>query len=319
MKSSSEPLRSNSLPPFAALRAFEAVFRLGGIRKAALSLNLNHAVVSRHIRSLESWLGVPLVTRSGNRMTLTEEGSRYHVRVSTALIDIACATEEFIDHRAKDRLRLNCVPGFAMQWLSGQLADFERRHPGYNVELKPTDGTANLLLHEADVDVRYYADDWSPMPGGKGLRYIELARPEILPVASPEIARSMSNLHSVADLLNAPLLHEEHQHQWRAWLTHNGVIVPEVLPGPLFWHAHLALAAARQGRGIALANCFLVNQDLQRGDLVEIRIQGAQRLILGCYALVARENGWSLPVLASLRHFLQAQALQYATGALHTP
>ena len=52
-----------ALPPFATLRAFEAVGTLRGIRRAAQALKLDHAVVSRHIRSLEEWAGVRLVER----------------------------------------------------------------------------------------------------------------------------------------------------------------------------------------------------------------------------------------------------------------
>ena len=66
------------LPPLAALRAFEAVGRLGGIRRAAKELTIDHAVVSRHIRSLEAWVGVQLLVRSSTGYTLTEPGELYH-------------------------------------------------------------------------------------------------------------------------------------------------------------------------------------------------------------------------------------------------
>src|SRR3546814_7897608 len=41
------------LPSMAALLAFEAVGRLGGIRRAAKELMIDHAVVSRHVRRSE--------------------------------------------------------------------------------------------------------------------------------------------------------------------------------------------------------------------------------------------------------------------------
>lgn len=54
-------LAGKALPPFAALRAFEMVGRVGGIRRAASLLAIDHTVVSRHVRALEEWVGVPLV------------------------------------------------------------------------------------------------------------------------------------------------------------------------------------------------------------------------------------------------------------------
>ncbi|MFT2612506.1 LysR substrate-binding domain-containing protein, partial [Escherichia coli] len=89
-------------------------------------------------------------------------------------------------------------------------------------------------------------------------------------VASPALAAKLT-IGAPDELLAAPLLHEEHHEQWRAWLEANGVRTDaRALPGPLLWHAHLAIAAARQGRGLALANRYLVGRDLETGALVEV-------------------------------------------------
>lgn len=295
-------LHPKALPPFAALRAFEALGRTGSIRKAATSLGLDHAVVSRHIRALEDWIGVPLVHRTQGRVTLTDEGASYHARVSGALVELASATSALAKSSDQKHLRLWCIPGFAAQWLSDQLAEFERLRPQYHIELRPTDNCANLLMHEADIDIRYYGDDWQPHPGGRSLRSIELARPEVIAVASPELASR--GFETVSELLDAPLLHEEHDEQWRAWLRLNGVEHAGSIPGPLLWHAHLAITAARQGRGIALANSYLVARDLEAGHLVEVRPTDARPVILGAYVFVAREDRWSIPAIAELRRFL---------------
>lgn len=307
-------LHAKALPPFAALRAFEAVFRLGGIRKAAASMNINHAVVSRHMKLLEDWLGTPIMTRDGGKLALTEDGARFHARVSSALSDLAHATHELVDARASNHLRIWCVPGFAVQWLSGELADFEREHPEYTIELKPTDEPADLLAHQADVDIHYYGDDWGPQPGGKGVRFIELARPEMMAVAAPDVAARL-NTAPVSELASAPLLHEESQDQWRAWLAHNGVAAAKTLPGPLFWHAHLCIAAAKRGRGVAIANAYHVAKDLAHGELVEVKPRGGGAVVLGSYILTAREDRWTHPALTSLRRFLVVRTKQYLAGA----
>jgi DNA-binding transcriptional LysR family regulator len=78
------------LPPFAVLRAFDRVGRLGGIRKAAHSLQISHAIVSRHMAALETFLGVTLYNRRTGE--LTEAGRRYHARISAAISDMEAAT-----------------------------------------------------------------------------------------------------------------------------------------------------------------------------------------------------------------------------------
>ncbi|MDT9599150.1 LysR substrate-binding domain-containing protein [Sphingosinicella rhizophila] len=300
----------SGLPPFAALRAFDAVGREGGIRKAAAALGLDHAVVSRHVRSLEEWMGIALFHRREGRLQLTEAGTRFHGRIAQAIAEIAGATAEATgDGTAGGRgrsLKTWCVPGFAAQWLTDQITDFEAAFPDHRVELRPTDQAANLLAREADVDIRFYGDDYAPAPGGKGLRSVALARPAIFPVASPDMAERLAGA-AATDLIDAPLLHEEHDEQWRAWLRLNGVPVPNRLPGPLLWHAHLAIAAARRGRGVALASDYLVGRDLKQGMLVKVAIAGTHPVELGTYAFVAREDRWASPAIAALRRFLQAR------------
>lgn len=306
-------LHPKAFPPFAALRAFEAVGRLGGIRKAAASLSLNHAVVSRHVRLLEAWLGTPLYRRAGGRLHLTDAGAAYHRRVSAALVELAMGTLE-IQQLGDGPLRIWCVPGFAVQWLTHQVADFEAKHPDSPVEVRPTDHMADLHMLEADVDIRFYGDEWLPRPQARGLRWLDLARPPIMAVASPDLAARLGPLPDVAALARAPLLHEEHDEQWRAWFRANGLTLEEPIAGTLLWHAHLAIAAARAGRGVALASRYLVAQDLANGSLVELDFPGMQRPVIGSYMFIAREDRWDMPGVAKLRRYLQSRA-----GAKHAP
>lgn len=302
---------ARAIPPLPSIRAFEAVGRLGGIRRAATSLNLDHSVISRHLRQLEDWLGVALFQRSGGQVNLTEVGARYHGRISAALAELALATVEIRGRDEEKKILVWCVPGFAAQWISDRLAIFHRAMPDYNVELRPTDVRANLLTHEADVDIRFYLDDWPPDPGGRGIQYVELARPPIMIVASPSVAEQFRDI-TPEDLLQAPLLHEENHNQWRSWLSLNGVTrLPETMPGPLLWHAHLAIAAARNSRGLALASTFLVDADLRNGSLVELGVRGARSVVIGAYAFVTREDRWSFGGVLQLRRFLQAEVARF--------
>lgn len=302
-----ELLNAKAFPPFAALRAFEAVGRLGGIRRAAAALRLDHTVVSRHVRLLETWLGTQLFHRTQGQLSFTEAGESYHQAVSRALVDLASATKQLMHRDDHHPLRLWSVPGFTAQWLAEQLADFERLSPDFAVELRPTDEAADLVMQEADIDIRFYGDDWPPPPGGRGLRFVELARPMIMMVASPALASRLASLRSVSEVVDAPLLHEEHHDQWRAWFMHNGVDPGERLRGPLLWHAHLAIAAARQGRGIALASTYLVGNDLANGSLVELTVPASRQVELGAYCFVAREDRWTAPPIVKLRRFLQSR------------
>lgn len=89
-------LSRRALPPFETLRAFDAIARLGGVRKAAQYLCRDHAVVSRHLRAIEDWTGTKLIQRTAAGSVLTEEGVRYHRDIANALDIIARATVDLI-------------------------------------------------------------------------------------------------------------------------------------------------------------------------------------------------------------------------------
>jgi LysR family transcriptional regulator, glycine cleavage system transcriptional activator len=76
-----------TLPPLAALRAFEATARLGGLARAAAALNVSTSAVSHQIKGLEESLGVRLLDRGmgvgGIRVTLA--GTKLLVAASSAL------------------------------------------------------------------------------------------------------------------------------------------------------------------------------------------------------------------------------------------
>jgi hypothetical protein len=83
---------AKSMPSLAMLRAFDAFGRVGGIRKAALMLDVDHAVISRHLTALESFVGTALIDRSNGVRTLTSDGIEYHRRISAAFQEITNAT-----------------------------------------------------------------------------------------------------------------------------------------------------------------------------------------------------------------------------------
>jgi LysR family transcriptional regulator, glycine cleavage system transcriptional activator len=245
------------MPPFAALRAFEAVGRLGGVRKASRELGIDHAVVSRHVRTLEAWLGRSLLTRDGAGDFLTEAGQDYHEDICQALTLIGAATASLMNVGERLKLSVWCIPGFGFLWLSDRINDFISENPDIDLDFKPSDVSPDFRAHEGDVDIRYLRS-WQEAPMAKGLQILELARPNVFPVASPAFIAQMEPIRSPSDLLKYTLLHEDNDLEWVRWLEAQAVTCEDRLPGPRLWHAHLTLNAARQGHGIALANSMLL-------------------------------------------------------------
>ena len=77
-----------------ALRAFEAVARLGSMSAAADELAVTHGAISRHVRTLEESLGVPLLKRGVQASELTVEGLRLAEGLTTAFAVIESTLEQ---------------------------------------------------------------------------------------------------------------------------------------------------------------------------------------------------------------------------------
>jgi DNA-binding transcriptional LysR family regulator len=285
-----ELVERRAIPPFAAVRAFEAVGRLGGVRRAAEELGVDHAVVSRHLKNLEAWLGTPLFDRSGFSPRLNPIGVTYLEAVSSALTVIARSSREVRRHGSVKRLLIWCVPGFASRWLAPNLEDFTRANPGFEVELRPTDVSPHFGADEADGDIRFVRDisTFTPPPGVSVLRF---ARPHVFPVASPDWIAANARIDRPEDLLDLKLLHEENDEEWRAWFAANKVALTTPLQGPKLWHAHMTLDAARRGQGVSLANAFLVGDDIKEGRLAPVLTSpAAYQVSIGDYVFSARAD-----------------------------
>lgn len=298
------PLRK-ALPPFEGLRAFDAIARLGGVRKAAKWLDRDHAVLSRHLRALEDWVGIALVERAPNGMILTEAGRDYHQSIAKALDLVAHTTLDLLNKGMHHQLLIWSTPGFAQQWLSRRISSLEKANKGVEIELKPSVAAPDFLSHEANADIRYWAsyEEMAELP--PNLRSQIVATSPIIPVASPDYLKDTPDIHSPADLLQHQLLHENTISTWETWLTSLGVDCSQGLTGPRLWQGNLTSDASRHGRGVALTNPIIAARHLASGELIWIgKDNPAFPPRRGNYVLIARRDRWDEPSLRKFRVWL---------------
>ena len=85
------------LPPFSALRAFEALARLGRVNAVAKELHLTHSAISHQIKNLEALVGVALFHREARTMSLTDAGRTYAYQVRHILDELSQVTNQLRD------------------------------------------------------------------------------------------------------------------------------------------------------------------------------------------------------------------------------
>lgn len=296
-----------SLPPFEGLRAFDAIARLGGIRRAAEYLCRDHGVVSRHLRNIEEWTGIKLIQRTATGAVLTPDGARYHKHIADAIEAISSATVDLMNRGGDDqRLCIRCMPGLALHWLSARLAAFAQAHPAIEIEVRPTDYSSDMPAERGDVHLRLVASYGLQTQLPAEYRGIDFAHAPIIAVASREYLSRSAPIREPRDILGHHLLHEENFAGWYNWLAAHDVHSDEQLRGLKLWQGHLTLDAARRGGGIALTNRLTAASDLAEHRLIEIGRDLAtfEPRAMGIWRFITRLDRWDTQPVRRFRYWL---------------
>lgn len=245
------------LPPFAAVRAFEATARHLSVKTAAEELCLTPSAVSHQIRALEDYLDTKLFERAGNRLALTLTGQGYAGKLSHLL-------DSFLDETVAVRggaglLRVLSTPGFAARWLVPRLArlDFAR-----DIRLRVSNGAPSLDFATNDADV---VIQWSDRPT-TGLIVRPLMVSVRYPVISPAL-RAQERVSRPEDLLRLTLFYDETDDAWPEWFAAAGLAGARLPPGPVFPNCELSTTMVEQGQGVSLAYDAVVRGTVATGRL----------------------------------------------------
>jgi LysR family glycine cleavage system transcriptional activator len=256
-----KPLR---LPPFSALRAFEAAARHQNFSRAADELHITHGAVSHQVRALEEELGAALFTRNGRKVAVTPDGAALAGKLGKAFADMAVAVDEVRTNTATAPLRLtvSAIPSFAARWLAPRLASFVALHPDIELELQANGQMQDLEREGIDVGIRFGAGRYP------GLVVQRLMGDVYYPVASPG--------YRGGDLPASPQALAQHDllrcsdEPWLPWFRAAGLQLPEPSGGVSFGDSSMLLRAAVDGDGIALGRHLMAMGEIASGQLVRL-------------------------------------------------
>lgn len=244
------------MPPLTALRALEAVARLGGFSAAARALNVTHAAVAQQVRGLETELGVALLRREGRAVVLTAEGARLAAALAEGFGTIQTAVQAAQARREDGPVRITLTAAFAAQWLMPRLRDFWSRHPDIPLSLHPDPRVVDLPREAMDLGIRYGNGSWP------GVTVERLAAGRLVVVGAPSLLTD-----ALRDLAALPWVLASDWPEQSNWLASRG-FDPGALDVSSFPGEDLAIAAARQGLGLTVEDMALVQDDVAAGRLV---------------------------------------------------
>ena len=145
------------------LHAFEATARHGSFTGAAQELGVTPAAVGQLVRSLEDWVGHPLLhrTRSGKeRLTLVDEAQEALQDITLGLDKLETGLNKLRGRRSRSVVVVTASQVLMMNWLMDRLNRFSETHENIDLRLNVTEKLMDVSHGEADIGIRCGQGDW---------------------------------------------------------------------------------------------------------------------------------------------------------------
>ena len=190
---------------------FAQVVEQGNLTAAAKHIGLSRAVVSYHVKKLESQLGVKLLNRSTRSVALTEAGTEYYesCRIIAEQTQAANQKIENLKNEPEGLLKVTCPVNVGLQMVVPALNEFRKRYPKINLDVMLTDEVVNIMQEGIDLAIR-----GAPLPDS-GLHATKLWTLPTCLCGSPEYLKKQGRPKTPADL---------DQHDWVIYKLTSGVI-----------------------------------------------------------------------------------------------
>jgi len=264
------------------LSSFLAVVRAGSFVGAADAMALSKAAVSRHVADLEAQLGVRLLHRTTRRLSLTDDGQRFHdqaVELVAALQELEAQTAA-TGGEAAGLLRINAPVTFGNLHLAPLWPRFIAAHPKVSLDITLNDRVVDLVDEGYDVAIRISRLADSQIVSRR------LATTRIVLCASPGYLEKHGTPTHPRDLAEHQVFAYSYWSggdDWR-FTGPDGEVGVRVKPRIHTNSGDTCRAAALEDQGVVLQPDFLVGADIKRGTLVRLMPE-YHSIELGIFAL----------------------------------
>lgn len=254
---------SRPLPPLNAVRAFEAASRHLSFSRAAEELGVTQGAISKHVISLEDFIGAQVFVRSPTGLSLTQEGYTLMEALRPAFAMMSDAFSHY--HRKPPRsqiCRIATLASFASQFLVPRLPEFRRLHPDIEIEFITSVRLIDLTKEEADLAVRYGLGQY------EGLVSNRLVKGHLVPVCSPAVFKEHDG--DVSTLISrVRRIQTAGFNEWRDWSAAANMDISETQPAYVIEDFLVAIKALVTNQGLALLPRLLVQDQINSGELVQ--------------------------------------------------
>lgn len=251
------------------MRSFVRVAERGSFSAVAREHRIGQSTITRHITELESALGVSLLNRTTRRVTLTTE--RVHFLNDAGdilrLVDEVTDTARSAGDRLSGNIRVSSTAALGVRHVAKIIFSFQDQHPGVGIDLGFSDVRIDLVCEAVDIAIRLGPLTDSSMQRkaiGNSHRILAASRAYLEKHGRPQEPDDLLRHQNIrmSNVGGSEML---------ALHRSGGASVSIPVDGRLLVdHGLAAREAIIQGRGIASAHMWLIDDLLQSGEIERV-------------------------------------------------
>ena len=250
------------------LRAFVATAQTGSFTSAADHLGVSNRLTSKYVAALEVRLGVRLLQRTTRKVGLTPAGEDLLARAPAVLNDLdgLLAGVAESSRGLTGLIRISAPVTFGEVYVGPMLARFAQEHPELSIDLRLSDGFADLARDGIDLAFRIGQLHM------QSLKTRKIGEVRSILVASPDYIEKHGAAEHPSDLSQHSCIVDTNRQVSRRWVFHRNAM-EHVAPIHGRFHVNSARVAAElaaAGLGFAYVPRFAIRDALRSRDLVSV-------------------------------------------------
>lgn len=276
------------------------VAETGSFTEAADRLGISNRQISKHVAQLEEQLGVRLFLRTTRQVNVTDIGQSFLQKADTLVAahnELWQSTKNQSSEVAGN-LRISAPLSFGEMVVSPLLAALLKDHPKLNIQLDLTDRYINLVEEGYDAAIRIGVLSDSSLVAKK------LGKTGLTLVAAPSFLQGVEVPKSPEDIEALPAIVDRNYRERFRWPfvidgeTKRIAVKPRIEVNSPTAARRLAL----EGLGVTMSPRFVVKEQIENGELVELLPQFMPQT-LGIYLVYPAQRFMHSKLHALRDHF----------------
>jgi len=262
---------------FRQIEALIKVVELASFSKAADELHVSQPSVSAYVAALEKEMGAVLINRSTKVLSTTLAGERF-LDNAKKMLSLKRETIEMLKNLSDDisgdiRILASSVP--AVYMLPGMLAGFHRLHPKISFTVRQADTSEvvqGVAAHKADIGFA------GSMLGDGKCDFHPFADERLVLIAAADNSYIQDKTYPLEELLytNNFIAREfgsGTRMQYENFFAESGISLDKIKTNASMDSTQSIISAVEGGLGISIVSHLAARQKIERGELVQIRLE----------------------------------------------